>query len=92
MFPVNGPKRRRTTSSMSDSEDTPLQASVPLEENVEHGLKVLRGLNFLKKEKVLCDVSLIAEGNSFNQSFYLQGFIKPSYHRYFNRQLFRQVK
>ena len=50
---------------MSDSEDTPLQASVPLEENVEHGLKVLRGLNLLKKEKVLCDVSLIAEGKMF---------------------------
>ena len=33
------------------------------DESPEHGMKVLRGLNHLKMEKVLCDVALIAEGN-----------------------------
>lgn len=47
---------------MSDSEDTPLKSHTHMPPNVEHGLKVLHGLNILKKEKVLCDVTLIAEG------------------------------
>ena len=62
MFQVNGYKRRRTPNgSMSYSDDSPPPA-VRLQENRDHGMKVLSGLNLLKKEKVLCDVALIAEG------------------------------
>ena len=31
-------------------------------EEKEHGMKILHGLNKLKNDKVLCDVTLIAEG------------------------------
>ena len=31
-------------------------------ERPEHGMKVLQGLNKLKQDGVLCDVTLIAEG------------------------------
>ena len=33
-------------------------------ERPEHGMKVLQGLNKLKQDGVLCDVTLIAEGES----------------------------
>ena len=33
-----------------------------MEERPEHGMKVLQGLNKLKTDGVLCDVTLIAEG------------------------------
>ena len=33
-----------------------------LEETKEHGLRILKGLQHLRNEKVLCDVCLIAEG------------------------------
>ena len=39
-----------------------ISGGLRVEENPEHGMKVLQGLNLLKKEKVLCDVTLIAEG------------------------------
>ena len=48
-------------SMAEDSDDTPMPG-VRVEENPEHGMKVLRILSFLKKEKVLCDIMLIAEG------------------------------
>ena len=65
MYQVNGTKRVKRCSSMSDSEDG--QSSViRVEENPEHGMKVLKGLNQLMKDKVLCDVTLIAEGNGFS--------------------------
>jgi hypothetical protein len=71
-------RRRRTTSSFSssgggvsllrnmaeDSEDVPMPG-VRVDENPEHGMKMLRSLSFLKKEKVLCDVTLIAEGKIY---------------------------
>ena len=64
MFQESGSKRRRTDSSMASDdggEDNPMPG-LRVEESPEHGMKVLRGLNQLKMEKVLCDVSLIAEG------------------------------
>ena len=74
MYQEDGPKRRRRTSSstssggldgagttMSDSDDSPMPG-LRVDENPEHGMKLLRGLSHLKKEKVLCDVTLIAEG------------------------------
>lgn len=70
MFQESGSKRRRTdSSSMAGSEDAPI-AGLRVKESPEHGMKVLRGLNLLKTEKVLCDVSLIAEGESKVYSFY----------------------
>ena len=51
---------------MSDPEDSP-SSGVRLEENRDHGMKVLSGLNHLKKEKVLCDVALIAEGKTIQR-------------------------
>lgn len=35
-------------------------------EEKEHGMKILQGLNKLKNDKVLCDVTLIAEGIYIN--------------------------
>ena len=62
MFQESGGKRRRTdSSSMADSEETPV-AGLRVQESPQHGMKVLKGLNQLKTEKVLCDVALIAEG------------------------------
>ena len=77
MYQESLSKRRRLTTSSSssssstgvselrnmaeDSDDTPMPG-VRVDENPEHGMKVLRSLSFLKKEKVLCDVTLIAEG------------------------------
>ena len=82
MYQESGSKRRRRTSSRSsisstssslcvvgnmaeDSDDAPMPG-VRVDENPEHGMKVLRSLCFLKKEKVLCDVTLIAEGELAN--------------------------
>ena len=36
-----------------------------MEERPEHGMKILQGLNKLKSNKILCDVTLIAEGKVF---------------------------
>ena len=33
-----------------------------LDKNPEHCMRIMHGLNKLKREKVLCDVTLIAEG------------------------------
>ncbi len=68
MFQENGTsnsKRRRTDSSsaMAEGADENPVPGLRVEESPEHGMKVLRGLNHLKMEKVLCDVALIAEGN-----------------------------
>ena len=62
-----GPKRRRTDSAMAEDEETPA-AGLRVDESPEHGMKVLRGLNQLKMEKVLCDVALIAEGTQGGQT------------------------
>ena len=62
MFQESGTKRRRTDSSdMAEEDETPVPG-LRVAESPEHGMKVLRGLNNLKSEKVLCDVALIAEG------------------------------
>ncbi len=45
-----------------DGEEEHPAPGLRAEESPEHGMKVLRGLNHLKMEKVLCDVALIAEG------------------------------
>ena len=38
---------------------------VRVEERPEHGMKILQGLNKLKNDKILCDVTLIAEGKLY---------------------------
>ena len=43
-------------------EDTPVSEVCRVEERPEHGMKILQGLNKLKNDKILCDVTLIAEG------------------------------
>ncbi|XP_033735642.1 kelch-like protein 13 [Pecten maximus] len=37
-----------------------------MEERPEHGMKILQGLHKLKNDKILCDVTLIAEGHRFD--------------------------
>ena len=61
MFEEAAPKRRRRSSSMAEGEERAV-AGLRVEENPEHGMKLLQGLNTLKREKLLCDVTLIAEG------------------------------
>ena len=78
MYQHDHNKRRRCTSNsssgggggagvaldtMSDIDDSPMPCE-RVDENPEHGMRLLRGLSFLKKEKVLCDVTLIAEGKT----------------------------
>ena len=53
--------KRQKTNKMADCEEHP-SPGIRADVNPEHGMKVLHGLNFLKQEKVLCDVTLIAEG------------------------------
>ena len=53
---------------MAENEDSPMPG-VRVEENPEHGMKVLRSLCFLKKEKVLCDITLIAEGDPYSKLY-----------------------
>ena len=70
MFQDSGTKRRRTDSSasggeMADGGEEAVVSGAPglrVAESPEHGMKVLKGLNSLKSEKVLCDVALIADG------------------------------
>ncbi len=67
MFQETKVKRRRTnspsSSNMADGEESAVAVGgLRVKENPEHGMKVLQGLNQLKKDKVLCDVTLIAEG------------------------------
>jgi kelch-like protein 9/13 len=38
---------------------------IRMEENPKHGMKVLQGLSKLQREKVLCDIILIAEGQLY---------------------------
>jgi len=71
MFQEGSATKRRRTDSGSEHEEMAEaadEAAVPglrVAESPEHGMKVLRGLNHLKAEKVLCDVSLIAEGKKY---------------------------
>jgi hypothetical protein len=65
MFAENKAKRLRTdTADMSENGEIAAAAThvVRFQENKEHGMRILRGLAALKREKVLCDVTLIAEG------------------------------
>lgn len=43
---------------------------VRVEERPEHGMKILQGLNKLKNDKILCDVTLIAEGIMIHKYMY----------------------
>jgi len=60
-------KRQRTESyrMMSDSSDDAGCIPVALDNNAEHFVRMMHGLHKLKKERVLCDVTLIAEGVCF---------------------------
>ena len=69
MLNHSGCKKLRTDSSgllsqMADIENnsTGMNGLSALENNPEHSMRIMHGLNKLKKEKVLCDVTLIAEG------------------------------
>jgi hypothetical protein len=65
MFAENKAKRPRSDSAeMSENGEVAAAAThvVRFQENKEHGMRILRGLSALKRDKVLCDVTLIAEG------------------------------
>lgn len=47
--------------TMADSADDGSTVS-SFDSNAEHFVRMMQGLNKLKKERVLCDVTLIAEG------------------------------
>lgn len=56
-------KRIRLENRMAeDSQESPASEVYRVEERPEHGMKILQGLNKLKNDKILCDVTLIAEG------------------------------
>ena len=58
-------KRQRTENysrMMSDSTDDASCIPAALDNNAEHFVRMMHGLHKLKKERVLCDVTLIAEG------------------------------
>jgi len=58
-------KRQRTENysrMMSDGTDDTGCISAALDNNAEHFVRMMHGLHKLKKERVLCDVTLIAEG------------------------------
>ena len=51
-----------SSSKMADGGDENGINGVSLDKNPEHFTRIMHGLNKLKKERVLCDVTLIAEG------------------------------
>ena len=58
---------------------------IRMEENPKHGMKVLQGLSKLQREKVLCDVTLIAEGRSvfvFLTKCYYKQYLRIMFSRY----------
>jgi hypothetical protein len=58
------PKRQRTddySPAMADAVDDGSTVS-SFDSNAEHFVRMMQGLNKLKKERVLCDITLIAEG------------------------------
>ena len=58
-------KKRKITSTMAEGGEMSSGSTTDvfrMEERPEHGMKVLQGLNKLKQDGVLCDVTLIAEG------------------------------
>ncbi|CAH1792182.1 unnamed protein product [Owenia fusiformis] len=59
-------KRLRMENSNGEHEASPSPSLRKLEENPEHGIKILQGLNKLKNDRVLCDVTLIAEDQKFD--------------------------
>ncbi|XP_074646998.1 kelch-like protein 9 [Tubulanus polymorphus] len=58
-------KRPRRDSAMTDGE-TSQNLPPPPEGNKDHGMRMLQGLNSLRNDKTLCDVTLIAEGQRFD--------------------------
>lgn len=59
-------KRIRLEDRMAeDNQESPANGVYRVEERPEHGMKILQGLNKLKNDKILCDVTLIAEGHRF---------------------------
>lgn len=60
---------------MSDSSDDAGCIPVALDNNAEHFVRMMHGLHKLKKERVLCDVTLIAEGVSAFVCFFRK--VKP---------------
>jgi len=59
-------KRQRTENysrMMSDGADDAGCIPAALDNNAEHFIRMMNGLHKLKKERVLCDVTLIAEGS-----------------------------
>ena len=59
---LSGKRVRKERSNMADNEASTTTADNRADPNPEHGIKLLTGLNKLKNERVLCDVTLIAEG------------------------------
>ena len=67
-------KRARLDVSMADVDQVKPGQLVP-EANQDHSQDVLFGLNKLRAEKILCDITLIAEGNSLYSIFMITHFI-----------------
>lgn len=60
-----GQKRKHQSKMAEGQEIGLLNGEVHrMDERPEHGMKVLQGLNKLKTDHVLCDVTLIAEGKA----------------------------
>jgi len=60
-------KRQRTENysrMMTESSEDAGCIPATLDNNAEHFIRMMHGLHKLKKERVLCDVTLIAEGSS----------------------------
>ena len=54
-------KRPRRDPNMADEDK---HSQLMPEGSRDHGVKMLSGLNHLRSEKILCDVTLIAEGET----------------------------
>ena len=50
------------TPSKGNNASTSTSEVFRVEERPEHGMRILHSLNKLKTDKILCDVTLIAEG------------------------------
>lgn len=57
----------RLSSDVADAHisERDLKGASELERNPQHSIRIMQGLNKLKKEQVLCDVTLIAEGERY---------------------------
>ncbi|ESO86873.1 hypothetical protein LOTGIDRAFT_194758, partial [Lottia gigantea] len=58
-------RRKKRPRNMAEGQDITNGEIFRVEERPEHGMKLLQGLNKLKNDRILCDVTLIAESHKF---------------------------